>query len=295
MSLVILNRKSILANSIKYGNSAMKFMDFVKYNNIGLNPLVDKLFHNIQRDTPIYMDDAMVEYFGYSGPMVKQRQSINDLIQANFAEYENQLWWQYKNNDYKEFLLGESDSNEDTESLLAEYSTNKNKADIYPPAPTGRGKTNIKHLLIMPQMFKEMLMMCQTDKGKQVRRYYITMVDVMEIYMSYQSTLVARGKDSKIDELKQLLITSEEKAEVRSEKSNQQIQTLLGFATEAKTERKDIKDKLDYVVVERVPQRHVLRQNKEALMIFKDPDDDVQPYYVSKIQRNMRTTTIKKS
>ena len=78
--------------------------------------------------------------------------------------------WDFKNKDYIEYR----------KSLLADHSDHKNSDkstgnpeethDInVPPPQRGRGKANAKHLLVAPKLFKEMLMVCQTEKGKQVR------------------------------------------------------------------------------------------------------------------------------
>ena len=70
--MLLLNESEILSKSLAYGNN-LKFKDFVEYNNIDLNSIfVDKIFHNIHTNLPIYMDDAMIEYFGYSGDLKSQ-------------------------------------------------------------------------------------------------------------------------------------------------------------------------------------------------------------------------------
>ena len=176
--MLILDEKAILENSIKCGNK-MKFNDFITFNNIDLDSImVNKIFHNLDNNIPIYMDQVMIEYFGYSGKLIDQRKRIYELIEANFLDYQGKLWWIYSNKKYIEYR----------KSLLSVCTLNKNSnkiADIdnmYPPTKTGRGKANAKHTLVMPKLFKEMLMICQTDNGKKVRRFYIDMLDTLDLY-----------------------------------------------------------------------------------------------------------------
>jgi hypothetical protein len=57
---------------------------------------------------------------------------------------------------------------------------------LYPPPQRGRGKANAKHLLIVPKLFKEMLMLCQTSRGKRIRRYYVDLEETISLYFKYQ-------------------------------------------------------------------------------------------------------------
>ena len=167
----------------------MKFDEFVRFNSIDLDSIfVDKFFHNIRNDMPIYMNQDMIEYFGYSGIILEQVKSVKNLVNTNFLEYQNQHWWDYNNKEYIEYRksLFANHSDKSTENPEETYDINA----LYPPPQRGRGKANTKHLLVAPKLFKEMLMVCQTEKGKQVRRYYIELVDVMELYIRFHKSSV---------------------------------------------------------------------------------------------------------
>jgi hypothetical protein len=187
--MLLLDEKKILADSLAEGVN-MKFDEFVRFNSIDLDSIfVDKFFHNIRNDMPIYMNQDMIEYFGYSGQELKtQKIRVCELINANFLEYQNQHWWDYNNKEYIEYRksLFANHSDKSTENPEETYDINA----LYPPPQRGRGKANTKHLLVAPKLFKEMLMVCQTEKGKQVRRYYIELVDVMELYIRFHKSSV---------------------------------------------------------------------------------------------------------
>jgi len=170
--MLLLNEQQILENSLAV-QAQMTFKEFISFNNIDLDSImVDKVFHNIRNDMPIYMDESMVEYFGYSGIILEQRKSINNLLKTNFIEYQNKLWHSYKNREYAEFC-------EKTEEKL-------DISSIYPPAPTGKSAARIKHLLVSPKLFKSMLMLCQTERGKRIRNYFLDMEEAMILYIKYQ-------------------------------------------------------------------------------------------------------------
>jgi phage anti-repressor protein len=169
--MLILDEQQIIEKSLTV-DIKMSFKEFVSFNDIGLDGImVDKIFRNISNNVPIYMDEAMVEYFGYSGVLNHQKKSIKNLIETNFSEYQNQLWYSYKNNKYIEFR---------------ETHKNLEKSYLYPPAPIGRGTSTTKHLLVMPKLFKAMLMLCQTERGKRIRNYFLDLEEVAVLYIKYQ-------------------------------------------------------------------------------------------------------------
>jgi phage anti-repressor protein len=169
-TMLELNEKAIIEKSLTYGTN-LKFKDFIAYNNIELDSIfVDKVFHNLDSNMPIYFDKEMIEYFGYSGIMKNQVESVKTLIEQNFSDYENKLWFNYNNKKYIEYR----------ENLESDH------IFLYPPVSTGRGKSTTKHLLVMPKIFKEMLMVCQTERGKRIRSYFLQMEEVSMLYFKYQ-------------------------------------------------------------------------------------------------------------
>jgi len=164
----------------------MTFKEFVLFNNINLDGvMVDKIFHNICNDMPIYMDESMTEYFGYSGTMKEQRRCLVRLINDNFTKYQNQLWYSYNNKEYVSFCEKTRSSLECDSKKLNQCNTSDQHI-VYPPAPIGRGTSTTKHLLVMPKLLKVMLMLCQTTRGKRIRNYFIDIEEVTNLYIRYQ-------------------------------------------------------------------------------------------------------------
>jgi hypothetical protein len=307
-----LNTKQILEKSIKSGIN-MKFTDFIKFNTINLNEsYVDTFFHNLQSDIPIYMSETMIEYFGYKGTPKVQKELLNRIINDNFLEYKNNLYFEYNNKQYIEFRNKKSE-------ILSPLSSGDNNLDkLYPPALTTRGKTNTKHILISPKLFKEMLMLCNTEKGKQVRRYYLDIVDVMELYIQYQNKLTINTLEQKLDNISLQLTTTntqlattntqliEERkcADEERKKSDERFNKLLDIAEDSKeeilekiVELEELHIDLGNVVNDRVSTKRVPTDKYNYLVILKDAADDEVPYYILRTQEksvNGRIALLKK-
>jgi len=273
----------------------MTFKEFVSFNDINLNEImVDKIFHNIRNDMPIYIDESMIEYFGYSGIMKKQRERLRDLIESNFTEYQNKLWYSYNNKEYVSFCektqssleSDQSDSKKTTQDNIQDNILDQHT--VYPPAPTGRGTSTTKHLLVMPKLFKEMLMLCQTDKGKQVRRYYIDMMDVMELYIRFQNQVQIKSLNGQLADIKLMLSNSEKKREAEFNK-------LMGVATETKTTLDETNQNIQRILPERVRISKVPTIKNHVFVILKDTSDtEGFPYYVLRRQEHSINNAIQK-
>lgn len=202
MALVVLNRSAILDRSATV--LGMKFIDFLRFNEIALDEFTtDAFLRNIKRDVPIYMTESIIARLGYSGTPSTQKATMITTLRDNFAEDENINWWSYKNDSYKEFLANNMVLT-DTQIIPQEYSLgiqDDSRSVIYPPAATGKGSTSTHHIVVKPIILKGLLMTCRTAAGKQIRNYYLALVDALETYMMYQNIVTVRSRDDKIDEL----------------------------------------------------------------------------------------------
>jgi len=133
-----LNKNELIKMALeKTAMRVLTFDEFIQITEIPLDKImVDRMFHSITEDIPIYLDNTIIEYFGYKGSRIKQKQSIKDLIKKNFSNDENIAWWRYKNAEYEKFLLtGISPDIPPCENLIYEYSYMENisKKQMYPP------------------------------------------------------------------------------------------------------------------------------------------------------------------
>jgi predicted nucleic acid-binding Zn-ribbon protein len=252
----------------------------------------------------------------------KQKLRMLELFNANFSEYKNKIWWEYTTEEYKQFLCAGHPANKSIEHIGPELIQK-----LYPLVKKkGRQPT---YILIMPKLIKEGLMLCDTEKGKQVRRFYIDMMDVMELYVKYQNKTNIITLETKMDKMLLKLNTSERKsdaAEARRIESEAKADEERAKADEerakadeerakadeerakaearfndlmARTENVQVtlnstKDILMGVANEHVPKTNIPLKKYEVLIIIKDSNDDDCPYYVIRTQKENINKAIKK-
>ena len=272
--MLILDEKAILEKSLAL-HEPMIFNEFIVFNNIDLDIIkVDKFFHNIRNDIPMLLDETLIKYFGYSDDMPentpkqireklkKQKESVKELFETHLLEYQNQLWWVYNTDEYEKFLRSEYSDHKNIENLSPEMIH-----QLYPLVKKKGQKPN--YILVMPKLFKEALMLCQTEKGKQIRRFYIDMLDVFNLYIKFQSQVTIKSLNTTIMEIKAILLETEKK-------SDERFQRLIGVAEETKTTLDETQTevlktnhKLGQAVIDRVVMGNIVNKEQQSLFIYK--------------------------
>lgn len=69
------------------------------------------------------------------------------------------------------------------------------------------GGNNKKFIMMTPNTFKELCVLANTEKGKEVRRYYIKMESIMNRYLKMQNEKIAKNSQAKIDHLQNEMMT----------------------------------------------------------------------------------------
>jgi hypothetical protein len=173
----------------------------------------------------------------------------------------------------------------------------------------------------MPEAFRHLCMMINTNKGKQIRKYYTTLEKLIKSYNLYQTMFRCREaeyamscKGDKIDNLILEIKENEKKADERFQeekkkakklrkkaekrfqeerkKSDERFNRLLGVAEDTKeevlekiSELAETRLDLSNVVHDRVSIKRVPDNRYEYLVILKDTDDDLVPYYALRAQK----------
>lgn len=162
-----------------------------------------------------------------------------------------------------------------------------------------------------------MLMVCQTEKGKQVRRYYIELVDVMELYIRFQNQMTITSLEfkldrslMKLDETNTKLVKSnaEEKAtRVELVKSNAKLDEMKIVTAENEkkaverfskllgvTEKMD--NRLDEVLPNKVDLEKLPEDHRPQVIIMRDRDTEPGEcnLYVIRAQKKKIKPAIKK-
>jgi hypothetical protein len=252
----------------------------------------DILFMNINdEDIPIYIDNDMLDWMGYSGEKKTKLLALKKHIKRNFEDSDYKI---LKNSEYNEFFKEETKKNPGSQ-----LSTPKSNF----PDPADMLIVNGKlHLIVMPDAFRSLCMMINTDKGKQIRKYYITLEKLIKSYNLYQT--IYRGQEAeramscKGDKIDYLLLEMKkqtstlEMQRIESEKQTLEIRELLGYAKDSKTavselseELKETNTTLKSVSKQRVDIDKLDFNKHTKFIILKDPNDDQMPYYAIRRQK----------
>ena len=256
----------------------------------------DILFMNINDEgIPIYINADMLNWMGYTGEEKLQKRNFKELLQQNFEKSDYKL---LKNTEYKTFIKNEIKG--------AELRTLN-----FPEPAVGASARSKTHLIVMPEAFRHLCMMINTNKGKQIRKYYTTLEKLIKSYNLYQTMFRCREaeyamtcKGDKIDNLILEIKENEKKADEERKKADERFNRLLGVAEDTKeevlekiSELAETRLDLTNVVNDRVSTKRVPNNRYEYLVILKDSEDASMPYYVLRTQRksvSRRITSIQK-
>lgn len=127
--------------------------------------LADSFYAQMKNDIPIYLGKYEIEFFGYKGPLKKQKEKIMRALKNNFLNEKGISWWEYSNKEYGQFIK-------------------TNAHSIY-PKPTTFNSNRTKHVLITPYVFEHLLLLSNTTKSYKTRDMYINLRKLIYLYLQY--------------------------------------------------------------------------------------------------------------
>lgn len=150
--------------------------EFIDFTNYPIDTfMIDRFWAAMENDTLIYIDDSITKWMGYdSAEPRKRKEAFVRLIARQQYTYL---------------------SNEEYEKFLSTVPTIANN-NIYPSIEHGRGKSNVKHLLLPSETLKMVMMQLSTSRGNEVRKYYVALEKLFNIYTKYQSMKQMEDKDN---------------------------------------------------------------------------------------------------
>jgi hypothetical protein len=222
MALTLLKpTKDYVVKALEAYPQKLNMVKFINYTNFPIDEEIANSFYTQMKfGIPIYLGKYEIEFFGYKGPLKKKKEKIRNALQNKFVELEGTAWWSYDNKKYGKFI----------ESL-----TGGSKKKAYPALKTGRGQGTLEHILILPQLYKHLLVMANTAKAFQIREYLFQiehlvrcMVDYNKNLDRYESSLAVQQKEDKIDQLLLEMQENEKKADSRFEALMAKTNQVLG-------------------------------------------------------------------
>jgi hypothetical protein len=248
--------------------------------------VVDKFYHSIKDDIPIYLDNDLIKWCGYGGELKKQKQNLLELIKKYDIKF-----MEYDNNQYDEFWSTvNGTANNDA----------KSETNIYPDPKTFNKKAiTTKHILIMPDDFRMIVMRLPTAKGAEVCRYYIELEKIIKMYVEYQNRfLINRGKllDIELKESREERKRAEEerkkaeeerkRAEENNIKLHKKVDKLRTNICTLNTTVGELSDKLDIATDERSPPTRTRSKLEKFILVrLNDEANDTYDYYAIRAQQ----------
>jgi hypothetical protein len=259
--------------------------------------------------------------------MYKQKDNLLKLIkknEINTIELNNNEYEQFRKNLYSQLRIqdksnkNESDEEESDEDESDEEKSNEEESDeeesdeeesdgeesdiefdkIYPKVDKAHGKGKTRHILIMPDDFKKIVMRIPTKKGDQVRSYYVELEKLIKDYMNYQVQFLSRREELLEIELKESR-ADRKKAEADRKKDREERKRaeseLKEVIHDLEENVDDLHDKLDIATDDRVPK--TIRSNlleRFVIMKLNDNDPTTHDYYVIRAQKRYMARAIRK-
>ncbi len=254
--------------------------------------LVDNFFHGVKRRHDVYIDIKRLVYFGYTGEDRKMRQNFKNLLERNFekgvdyklmsnVEYQTYYNKKTKGSDILRTYVGtqdcESKDGADPYTIVGTQDCEfKNGADPLNGFPNPNefinvhGMSSLTHIVLTHDCFKSVMMMLNTKKGKQIRKFYLMLERLIISYTEYQKAFVW---------YRNIIL----EATVRK----------LNEANKCLTrEKADIKGRLNLATIDRVPPlKNPMKNGTFVLIKLNDPEHEYE-YYVIRSQFEYAIQTI---
>jgi len=140
-------------------NKLLSITDLLYIINYDLNKLyIDKFWNNIESEDWIYLDEELIQWFGYK-ENYKGKEKIVKFLKNEFEINED-----YKILSNDEFLL----------------------SNFHSPVAGEWNYGNVtKHILMNSDCFKNICMLVGTNKSKDIRQYFIEVEKIFKFYIKY--------------------------------------------------------------------------------------------------------------
>jgi hypothetical protein len=275
-------------SNIIFENNNIKMLNIYEYIQITKFPIdnfmIDRFWQNIDRNIPIYLDEKLIEWCGYNGNNIRKKEFILKTLKNNnipIIELKQEQYIEYYNNlkDFPEETIKNCNYKNPQELLQQKWAS------------------KINHILITPLNFKRLVMMLKTEKGNQIRDYFLCLELLMKYYMSYQvqyekrmleiikqeNSRLSQKMDTLISQNQELIFQNQELIE-KVDDIKEQNNDLQEDLSEQNNTINNIAKKLDIATDERAPKLN-RKDKREKFMLCKYNSKLVNhQYYVIRAQ-----------
>jgi hypothetical protein len=279
----------IIQTAIDSSYRMLNIEEFAKHSNMNVNDLfLNKLWYCFRADVPVYLSDELTLMFGYGGAIGTQRGALLKLMKRQEIPF-----IELTNNDYEKFLSRQMYK----ENLEDKSNDDELISKIYPEFKFSNGKAKLKHILVLPENLKKLMMIVNTKSGDIVRSYYIALERLFEMYVKYQLEYQNKQiaiRDRQNDELTlnmQIVIE-------QNNNSAKRIEDLISLNEDMKEELQctnenfevheemlsNISEKLDIATNDRAPKTNSMNKHGQFIVLKLNDLNVKWDYYVIRAQ-----------
>lgn len=181
------NEEKVIYDAIQASYEMLTIKQFIEVTEFRLDDILpfDLMWNSFHYNIPVYVTDDLIEVFGYKGELFKQKENIIKLVKKY-----NIPIIQLNNEEYKNFthLLEQMPNNFTDEKNTLNLDIFK----LYPKITSKQLKSKPIHTLIMPRNLKKLWLVVNTFNGDKIREYMITLEELYNLYLKYQSEYKSR-------------------------------------------------------------------------------------------------------
>lgn len=163
-------RDNMIKKAIDASYNMLTLDEFIRASEFKMPDIMDiKNIMQFKANIPVLITKQLIQAFGYSGDLQKQKQSLIKLIKSHNLPY-----IKLNNEEYVEFTTMASINDENSD--LSD--------DLYPILKNAHGKST--HILMMPDDIDKLMMVVNTQRGRITRENFLRIKDLLKIYLEYQ-------------------------------------------------------------------------------------------------------------
>jgi phage anti-repressor protein len=231
--------------------------------------MVDNFFHNLSEEIPIYVTNELIEWCGFNVKEFSLKKRAFDRMLDNFDEGKD--YFKHTNTEYDGYY----------KNFICQFWHIENTPQ-FPKPSEFKGKNKTKHLILTIDCFKQILMMLNTKKAKDIRVYYLALERLIKIYMRYQ--MYQQKYQNQI-----LQIANKELIE-KLDKNTKLLEEMRGEQEVQTDALNEVVEKLDKATYERAPKtKSLAKQGRFIIAEIKSPESSWTHYVI----RAQQTTAVK--
>lgn len=232
------NLNLIVQKALDYSLTLLDILKFIEVTNFNIdNFMIEKFWHSMKDDVPIYISREILEWMGYSGEFRKQRDTFKKLLKRHNIPF-TELTTEDKQ--CESFI----DIKKDMLCL--------SKAVI----------SQSKWLIMNSDDFKESVLILNTKNSGKIRKYYMSFEKLLKLNLLYTLKFRERADKMQISSLETMMEEMRLERKQAEERSIKQEQLLLSIGynlKELQEQKEEDTQKIDVLI----DQNEDLKQNIE--------------------------------